>query len=185
MASWTKMIPSSGLESKAGMRTIAAMLLFAPGIVGQTGVNGKPLYIENPFFANVPIQCGVDYAAQSSDGGTCTSYVPQQAFNGAAGIGWRFFPETAGGFYTGLTGPNTNFDPPSFTGLPFGQAVFMQGADSGIAQVLFGFVADTPYRLSFYLGSRDQTGVYNGRPYDGNQTVAATIDDQVIAAGVW
>ena len=77
----------------------------------------------------------------------------------------------------GLTGPDTVFSPPPFTGLPFSQAVFLQGPGSFIWQAVGGFTAGN-YTLSFYLGSRYTSGIY-----DGNQTVVALIDGNVI--GSW
>lgn len=76
----------------------------------------------------------------------------------------------------GLTGPNTIFYPPPFTRLPFNQAVILQDAGPFVWQSVGGFTAGK-YTLSFYLGSR-----YSSL-YDGNQTVEALIDGNVI--GTW
>lgn len=74
----------------------------------------------------------------------------------------------------GITGPNTIFFPPSFDGLPFNQAVFLQDIGGFVWQQVGGFTAGT-YTLSFYLGSRHE--------YDGTQTVVAFIDGTPI--GTW
>ena len=99
---------------------------------------------------------------------------PQQDFNSAPGFGWRF---VVGGA-NGLTGPIP--PSPSFSGLPFTQAAFVQGNSGtpGLSQTIGGFTTGGGYVLSFYLGSR-----YHGPPYDGNQTIQALIGDKVI--GIW
>lgn len=143
---------------------------------------GVPLTVINPTFANVPVDCAGGFSYQSVNGGNCTSQYPEQLFNGVPGIGWDFsyVYNTVTGSGAGLTGPNTAFDPPSFTGLPFTQAAFLQNANSEVSQTIPGFVAGQPYRLAFYLGSRQVTapGCCNG-----NQTVVAYLDDHVL--GVW
>src|SRR6516164_4641339 len=106
--------------------------------------------------------------------GTLAFATPLQ-INNAPGFGWTLQPPGGG---DGLTGPNTNFNPPDFTGLPFTQAVFLQGAGSLVYQDIPGFSAGTNYLVNFYLGSR-----YFGDGTDGNQTVEALIDDTVI--GTW
>ena len=70
--------------------------------------------ITNPDFSAVPVVCGGDYAYQIF-GGNCASADPQQDFNSTAGFGWTFL--SPGG--NGLTKPNTGFNPPSFSGMPF------------------------------------------------------------------
>ena len=128
-------------------------------------------------FGAVRIACPNGYAY----GGpvlSCPYTGPSQNFDADPGFGWFLGQASAldssGG--AGLTGPGTVFFPPPFTGLPFNQAVFLQGAISFIRQAVGGFTAG-PYTLSFYLGSR-----YSYQ-YDGNQTVEALIDGQVI--GTW
>jgi hypothetical protein len=134
--------------------------------------------ITNPDFSAVPVVCGGHYAYQIS-GGDCASANPQQDFNGTAGFGWAL--SSLGG--DGLTGPNTKFNPPSFTGLPFAQAAFLQGSNSAISQTI-DFSVSGAYSLSFYLGSRYANCA--GPPcltnYDGNQTVEALIGGNVIGA---
>jgi len=78
----------------------------------------------------------------------------------------------------GLTGPDSPFNPPSFEGLPFKQAAFLQGPYGALSQTVGGFVAGESYILSFYLGSR-----YRNDTFDGNQTIQALIDRDVI--GTW
>lgn len=156
-------------------RCFAEALLILGVFTAQADA-GEPLPVINSNFANVAIRCG-GYAYQAAAGQTCLSAEPAQRFNGATGIGWRFSPHNAASG-TGLTGPNTGFEPPSFAGLPFTRAAFLQDAGSQISQTIFGFVAGETYRLSFFLGSRYDSGVA-----DGNQTVAALIDDRII--GIW
>jgi hypothetical protein len=127
--------------------------------------------IVNADFSTVPISCGGDYSYQSF-GGDCGSIPPQQDFNNSPGFGWTFV--TAGG--SGLAGP-AGFDTPSFSGLPFSQAVFLQGNGNPIDQAV-SFTTGGNYVLAFYLGSR-----YNGGLTDGNQTVEALIDGAPI--GTW
>jgi hypothetical protein len=131
---------------------------------------GEFLPVINPTFANVPIQCDYGYAYQSRDGGNCGSSLSQQTFNGTLGIGWTFSPNGQG-----ITGPNTPFQPPSFTDLPFNRAAFLQGTPGGVSQEILGFVEGFVYRLSFYVGSRYLSNA-------GNQTVVALIDGRVIGA---
>ena len=133
------------------------------------------LTIANPNFSAVAVQCS-DGTAYQSDGGNCdVNDFNQQAFNTSVGIGWQFaaVPYDDGG--DGLTEPNSFFEPPPFTGLPFSQAVFLQGNNAKVWQTLVGFLPGGQYTLSFYLGSR-----YTSGSYDGNQTVEAIIDGQVI-----
>ena len=135
--------------------------------------------IVNFDFGAVPIVCGADYAYQSPVA-RCNGLIwPFQNFNSAPGFGW-----TLSGFWaynccpSALTGPNTSFVPPPFDGLPFTQAVALEGKDSAVSQVVGGFTAGN-YTLSFYLGSR----YISCCGYDGNQTVEALIDGNVI--GSW
>ncbi len=152
------------------------LLLF--GLSTTTVYAGENLPVANPIFAKVPIQCARGYAYQGVDGATCTSQsFPAQAFNGTPAMGWVLTPNTGSGGAAGITGPNTAFEPPSFDGLPFSTAAFLQGQGSGVSQTIFQFVADRPYRLLFYLGSRQASG-----SFDGNQTVAVYLDDRLIEA---
>jgi hypothetical protein len=129
--------------------------------------------ITNADFSAVPVGCpGFAYQAFAGD---CTSVPQQQDFNGTPGFGWIL---DQGG--TGLTVANSAFNPPDFTGLPFSEAVFLQGAGSFVYQAIGGFSAGADYVLSFYAGSR----YFNNPPFsDGNQTVQATIDGIVV--GEW
>jgi len=139
----------------------------------RSGSFASSLPILNPDLSAVPILCGGGYAYQAF-GGNCGSDPPQQNFNGSPGFGWKF-GLVAG---NGLTGPNTAFQPPDFTGLPFSQAAFLQDKGSELSQTIGGFDAGGSYLLSFYLGSRYYSG-----GVDGNQTVEALIDGDVI--GTW
>jgi len=142
------------------------------------------LTVVNAKLANVAVECGA-HAYQSYMGGTCSGPGnPQQNFNGELGIGWTLAsipgdatgPGTTGG--DGILGPDYVFDTPPFTGLPFGRAIFLQGADTEAGQTITGFVPGGAYTLEFYLGSR-----YANGSFDGNQTVEAIVDNRVI--GTW
>ncbi len=141
-------------------------------LLGTFGL-AAPLSITNADFSAIPIVCGLGYAYQYF-GGDCNSIPPQQDFNATAGFGWTFLLLSG----NGLTAPNSPFNPPDFTGLPFTQAAFLQDGASAVYQDVGGFSAGTNYTLSFYLGSR-----YDSGADDGNQTVEALIDGTVI--GTW
>ncbi len=157
---------------------LSAVLMIAPAAFGQ-------ITIVNFDFGAVGIVCQNGYSYQSAVG-SCPYADPTQNFDESRGFGWvlgsvlgsvlarSFFSASSGG--SGLTGPDTIFYPPPFTGLPFNQAVILQGVGSFVWQAVEGF-APGSYTLSFYLGSRYST------LYDGNQTVAALIDGNVI--GSW
>jgi hypothetical protein len=132
---------------------------------------GDPTIV-NFNFGAVPILCGGGYAYQGPLG--CGD---EQDFNSTPGFGWTLGPIHPGEGGSGLTRQGTVFFPPDFGGLPFTQAVFLQGPYSFVSQVIGGFTAGS-YTLSFYLGSR-----YSSGQYDGNQTVQALIDGNVI--GTW
>jgi hypothetical protein len=141
----------------------------------SSALSASSLTIVNPDFSVPPVPCSLGYAYQGA--GDCSTVsvngpFPQQHFNGVPGIGWAFLD---GG--NGITAPNTLFNPPSFAGLPFGQAAFLQSDQPSISQSVSGFVAGESYVLSFYLGSR-----YNP-VNDGNQTVAALLGGNLL--GTW
>ena len=98
------------------------------------------LPIINPNFSTPTIVCALGYAYDGSGGcdGVFSNGVPdpRQNFDVSPGFGWTL---AAAG--DGLTGPNTAFNPPSFSGLPFTQAVFLQGANNDLFQVISGFSA--------------------------------------------
>ncbi len=150
------------------------------GALAISIVSADSLTVVNPNFGNVAVQCSSGYAYESHImGGNCGSpYQPQQAFNSSLGMGWTIAPVPSGTDGAGLTNPNTVFEPPPFTGLPFSVAAFLQGDTSAFGQTITGFVPGGLYTLTFYLGSRYTYGGYNG-----NQTVDATIDGQVV--GTW
>jgi len=116
--------------------------------------------IVNFDFGAVPIACSNGYAYQGPVG-SCPYNDPTQDFGQTPGFGWMLgwvvaqsgapLCCTNGG--AGLTGPNTIFYPPSFNGMPFSQAVFLQNVGSFVWQSVEGFTAGN-YTLSFYLGSR-------------------------------
>ena len=139
-----------------------------------TAAFGDPTIVNFDFGA-VPIVCAQGYAYQMGQVTGCISRVvwPLQDFNSTPGFGWTL---------SGLLHPERRWPdrpeyfiiPPPFDGLPFTQAVALEGP-SFVWQTIPGFTAGS-YTLSFYLGSRyiDCCG------YDGNQTVQALIDGNVI-----
>jgi hypothetical protein len=159
--------------------TRAAMLF----ILATVSVLASTLPITNPSFSTPTIVCGGGYAYEGSGGcnGVFPSGIanPEQDFNASPGFGWTLASEPAPGLGgDGLTGPNTAFFPPSFSGMPFTQAVFLQGSNANVSQVISGFSAGTSYTLNLYLGSRYASGIE-----DGNQTVEALLNGTVI--GTW
>src|SRR5271165_5842425 len=151
---------------------LSAMLIIAASAFAQ-------INIVNFDFGAVPVQCSNGYAYEGAETACAYGY-PTQNFDTAPGFGWimgavaaRQLAPTSLEGGSGLTGPNTIFFPPSFSGLPFNQAVFLQDRGGFVWQTV-SFAAGS-YTLSFYLGSRCE--------YDGNQTVEALIDGQVV--GTW
>jgi len=129
------------------------------------------LAITNSDFSAVPIACpGYAYQSNVDD---CGGSPPQQNFNGTPGFGW-----TIGPYNVGLTNSN-GFNSPPFIGLPFSQALFLQNAQPSAYQAIAGFSAGFNYMLSFYLGSR----YYDNGTIDGNQTVQAKVDGNLL--GTW
>jgi hypothetical protein len=154
---------------------LSAFVIFTVNAVAQVN-------IVNFDFGTVPIVCGNGYAYQGATT-VCTYGYPTQNFDASPGFGWalggvaaRQLAPTSLEGGAGLTGPNTIFSPPPFTGMPFSQAVFLQDVGSFAWQTVSGFTAGD-YTLSFYLGSRYASG-----QCDGNQTVVALIDGNVIGA---
>jgi len=171
--------PLMGLASVFGCAQAPAPIpLPSPRFSRQPLLASLPII--NPNFSGVPIVCGGDYAYQAFGGNCDGPFVPQQDFNSEPGIGWTFMtvgnPYISGG--TGLTGPGTAFNPPSFSGLPFTQAALIQNNVDSLAQRIGGFSAGGAYVLRFYLGSRYRSGCC-----DGNQTIQALIEGKVI--GTW
>lgn len=157
---------------------IRAVLLSAILIIAASAF--AQINIVNFGFGAVPVLCGSGYAYEGAETACAYGY-PTQNFDGSPSFGWtlggvvaRQLAPTSLEGGAGLTGPNTIFFPPSFEGLPFNQAVFLQDVGGFVWQEVGGFTAGT-YTLSFYLGSR-----YD---YDGNQTVVALIDGTPI--GTW
>ncbi len=135
--------------------------------------------IVNFDFGAVGISCGNGYAYQGAVL-SCPYGYNTQDFDQSPGFGWilgqivaRQLAPTSLEGGSGITGPNTIFYPPSFQGMPFNQAVFLQDRGGFVWQTV-NFAAGS-YTVSFYLGSRCL--------YDGNQTVEALIDGQVV--GTW
>jgi hypothetical protein len=152
---------------------LSAIVMVAPVAFGQ-------ITIVNFDFGSVPVGCsGVGFTYQ---GAVLNCIYPfTQDFNESPGFGWKLGSVTAmsgapSNVGAGVTGPNSQFGPPSFEGMPFTQALFLQSIGSFAWQQVGG-LAPGSYTLSFYLGSRYST------LYDGNQTVAALIDGHV--TGSW
>jgi hypothetical protein len=149
--------------------------LYFLGALTLSIASADSLTVVNPNFSTVAVQCS-DGTAYQSVGGNCeTPDFLQQPFNTSVGIGWQFAAIPRGGGGDGLTEPNSTFEPPPFTGLPFSQAILLQGDKARVWQTLVGFIPGVQYTLSFYLGSR-----YTSGSYDGNQTVEAIIDGQPV-----
>src|ERR1700693_1772030 len=91
-----------------------------------------------PGFATPAIACvtlGYAYQGTESCGNTSNGLpFPQQDFNSTSSFGWTLGPNG-----DGLTGSNMNFQTPSFTGLPFSQAVFLQGLNATVLEDIAGF----------------------------------------------
>lgn len=132
--------------------------------------------IVNANFGAVPVTCGIGFAYQGSGG--CGDGYWAQDFNSAPGFGWTLSTSHDQYWYgPGVTLPNSYFGPPSFDGMPFTQAAFLQsggGITGSVSQDIDGF-APGDYMLHFYLGSRTW--------YDDGATVEALIDGKVI--GTW
>jgi len=115
-------------QSKTILHALAVMLLL--GVLTLSVASAQSLTVVNPNFSAVAVQCSGGWAQQADPGGTCGGPdVPQQDFNVEAGIGWTFTPydHTAPGFGgPGVTGPDTGFNPPSFSGMPFDEAALLQ-----------------------------------------------------------
>lgn len=162
------------------MFTPLRVLLFCTTLILSASAFAQ-INIVNFDFGAVGIACG-GYAYEGAviD---CPYGYPTQNFTADPGFGWilghvvarQVVPTTLEGG-AGLTAPSSNFSPPPFAGLPFSQAVFLQDRGSFVWQGV-SFAAGT-YALSFYLGSR-----YTSGGFDGDQTVAALIDGQVV--GTW
>ncbi|MGB9254875.1 MAG: hypothetical protein WCC25_08590 [Candidatus Korobacteraceae bacterium] len=153
-------------------------LLCAMLVVAANGF--AQLNIVNFDFGAVPVMCGggigIGYQGPVY---RCAWPDPFQNFNASPGFGWtmNLGAGAAGTGKSGLTLPNTTFEPPPFTGLPFTQAAFLQDHGGTVSQSIAGFTIGS-YTLGFYLGSRYYSG-----PWDGNQTVEALIDGNVV--GTW
>lgn len=158
---------------------LAIFLLLCVVLAAVPAALADPIIV-NPNFGAVPVNCGppLGFAYQGSGG--CDSW--SQDFNSAPGFGWTLSATHEQDWYgPGITQPNSYFNPPPFDGLPFTQAAFLQSGSSfgmpSVSQEIDGF-APGDYTLSFYLGSR-----YRDDGYNGNQTVEALIDGNLI--GTW
>jgi len=149
---------------------LSTIVMIAPAAFGQ-------ITIINFDFGAVPVGCsgwGFTYQGAMLQ----CNYPVTQNFNATPGFGWKLGQVAAvsgspSNYGSGVTGPNSAFCPPSFSGMPFNQAVLLQSIGSFAWQEVGGFKAGN-YTLSFYLGSRC------GSP---SQRVAAMIDGNVI--GTW
>jgi|SRR5271166_3694306 len=168
------------MSTPLGSTSLRIFLLFS--ILAIATSASAQIDIVNFDFGAVPVNCqsgiGLGYQGPVY---RCQFPYPMQDFNAAPGFGWTLSLTATswggGNGTTAITVPNSAFNPPPFSGLPFTQAAALQGPDGTVTQLLEGFAAQN-YTLSFYLGSRYLSG-----PYDGNQTVEALIDGQVI--GTW
>ena len=149
-----------------------------------TAANGfGQVTIVNFNFEAVPVICGSGIAFGYQGAAERRQWPdPTQDFNASPGFGWTSTMGAAAGSAedggkSGVTAPNGGFNPPPFTGLPFTQAALLQDYGGLVLQAIAGFTAGD-YTLGFYLGSRYLSG-----QYDGNQTVEALIDGNVI--GTW
>jgi hypothetical protein len=151
---------------------LSAILMIAPAAFGQPN-------IVNFDFGAVPVGCpGWNFTYQGAVL-TCT-YPVTQNYNASPGFGWTlgWIVARSGSPLdgdAGISGPNGAINPPSFDGMPFQQAAFLQNIGSFVLQAVPGFTAGS-YTLSFYLGGRT---VY----YYGPQQVKAMIDGNVV--GTW
>jgi len=160
--------PEVGLR-KLDLCTLTTLLvLFLVTAVSMASATS--LAIVNADFSAIPVVCGGGFAYQSfGGGGDCSSPNPQQDFNATPGFGWTYLLFSG----NGVTEPNSAFNPPSFVGMPFAQAAFLQDGASFVLQAIGGFSASQTYVLSFYLGSRWFSA-------EGDQTVQASIDNKIL-----
>jgi hypothetical protein len=135
---------------------------------------GDPIIV-NANFGAVPVACGIGFGYQGT--GDCDNQWAQD-FNSDPRFGWTLSTSHDQDWYgPGVTLPGSYFGPPSFDGMPFTQAAFLQsggGITSSVSQDIDGF-APGDYVVHFYLGSRTW--------YDNGATVEALLDGQVI--GTW
>ena len=142
---------------------LRCFLLFMIVMVATTAF-GDPTIV-NPNFGAVLITCS-NYAYQGTDG--CGN--ASQDFNSAPGFGWTLGPTDPQWRGSGLTGPNSAFNPPPFTGMPFTQAVFLQGINSSVSQEMG---IRFPQVMPTYCGREDPISA--GRtPYCGYLSEADT-----------
>lgn len=149
---------------------LSAILIVAASAFGQINV-------VNFDFGAVPVGCsswGFTYEGAVL---TC-NYPVTQNFNGSPGFGWMLgsliaLSGSPANFGAGISAPDSVICPPSFSGMPFNQALLLQSRGSFAWQAVPGFTAGN-YTLSFYLG---------GRCGYSPQRIAAMIDGNVI--GTW
>src|SRR3569833_778440 len=127
---------------RTNVQVLAAILPLVAMISAPAAKAAGDPHVVNADFGNVPIQCAGGIAYQSVDGGTCDSSAPQQAFNGAPGMGWTLSgtldrPRTK---KAEQTEPGRKNNPPNFAGLPFGQAALLQDIHDQVSQIIFGLV---------------------------------------------
>jgi len=150
---------------------LCSILMIAASAFGQ-------INIVNFDFGAVPVGCSNWNFTYQGATLICT-YPTKQDFNQTPGFGWMLgsvVPPSGSPLSNGaglIAGSGGPFCPPSFNGMPFNQAVFLESIGSFVWQEVTGFTAGS-YTLSFYLGGR-----CGWLP----QTVAALIDGNVI--GTW
>lgn len=149
---------------------LSAILLLAASAFGQVNI------VNSDFSVVTPGCYGWAYQGAVLN---CI-YPVTQNFNTTPGFGWTLGWVVARSGSpldgdAGVSGPDGAIGPPSFEGMPFQQAAFLQNAGSFILQAVPGFTAGR-YTLSFYLGGRTSY-------WYGPQKIKAMIDGNVV--GTW
>src|SRR5579864_3522897 len=121
---------------------LRTLLLFAILTIGASAF--CQVNLVNFDFGAVPVECSSWGFAYEGPVLWCTNDPTTQNFNTTPGFGWSMggvvgVPALPPGYHAnggaGLTGPYTLFYPPSFYGMPFNQAVFLQGGSFVVQSV--------------------------------------------------
>jgi len=130
---------------------LRVVLLCAMLVIAANGF--AQLTIVNFNFEAVPVICGSGIAfGYQGAAERCQWPDPTQDFDASPGFGWTSIMGAAAGSAedggkSGVTAPNSGFNPPSFTGLPFTQAALLQDYGGVVLQAIGGFTAGD-YTLS-------------------------------------